>query len=191
MSPDDRWRLRHMTDAAEQALAFVQGRKRADLDTDAMLRLRPAPIAGATSRGAREGLSLHRGRCCGPECSITQRHLTITLQPAWRAALRDAGTRARGRGCQSEVFNCESPGAFFSRLSERRWALVRALQGQHAIAIRELARRVGRDVRRVHEGARVLIELGLIERGAAGGVACPFDEVRIDMRMQAEPVHAA
>lgn len=39
MSPDDRWRLRHMVDAAEQALAFVQGRQRADLDTDAMLRL--------------------------------------------------------------------------------------------------------------------------------------------------------
>jgi uncharacterized protein with HEPN domain len=39
MSPDDRWRLRHMADAAEQALAFVQGRQRADLDTDAMLRL--------------------------------------------------------------------------------------------------------------------------------------------------------
>lgn len=39
MSPDDRWRVRHMADAAEQALAFVQGRQRADLDTDAMLRL--------------------------------------------------------------------------------------------------------------------------------------------------------
>ncbi len=39
MSPDDRWRVRHMVDAAEQALAFVRGRQRADLDTDAMLRL--------------------------------------------------------------------------------------------------------------------------------------------------------
>ena len=39
MLPDDRWRAQHMADAAEQALAFVQGRRRADLDTDAMLRL--------------------------------------------------------------------------------------------------------------------------------------------------------
>ncbi len=39
MSPDDRWRIRHMVDAAEQALAFVQGRSRADLDDDAMLLL--------------------------------------------------------------------------------------------------------------------------------------------------------
>jgi len=39
MSPDDRWRVRHMSDAAEQALVFIQGRQRADLESDAMLRL--------------------------------------------------------------------------------------------------------------------------------------------------------
>jgi len=38
MSPDDRWRVRHMIEAAEQAMAFIQGRDRADLDADAMLR---------------------------------------------------------------------------------------------------------------------------------------------------------
>ena len=39
MSPDDRWRVAHMVEAAEQALAFVAGRDRTNLDTDAMLRL--------------------------------------------------------------------------------------------------------------------------------------------------------
>jgi len=39
MSPADRWRIRHMIDAGEQALAFVDGRQRADLDSDPMLRL--------------------------------------------------------------------------------------------------------------------------------------------------------
>jgi uncharacterized protein with HEPN domain len=38
MSPDDLWRVSHMIDAAEQALAFVQGRARSDLDADAMLQ---------------------------------------------------------------------------------------------------------------------------------------------------------
>jgi predicted transcriptional regulator len=122
---------------------------------------------------------------------MRQRHLTITLQPDWRAALRQAGTRAKARGYQGEVLNFESPGAIFSRLSERRWALVRALQGQGEIATRELARRVGRDVKRVHEDVQVLTELGMVERGAGGGVACPFDEVHIDMRMHADQVHAA
>ncbi len=39
MSPDDVWRIRHMIEAGEQAVAFVQGRNRADLDEDVMLRL--------------------------------------------------------------------------------------------------------------------------------------------------------
>lgn len=37
MSPDDRWRIGHMIEAAEQALAFVTGRRRTDLDRDPML----------------------------------------------------------------------------------------------------------------------------------------------------------
>jgi predicted transcriptional regulator len=122
---------------------------------------------------------------------MRQRHLTITLQPDWRAALHQAGERAKARSVQGEVLNFESPGALFSRLSERRWDLVRALQGQGEIAIRELARRVGRDVKRVHADVQILTELGLVERGAAGGVVCPFDEVHIDMRLHAEPVRAA
>lgn len=39
MSPDDRWRVLHMIEAAEQALAFVHKRKRTDLECDPMLRL--------------------------------------------------------------------------------------------------------------------------------------------------------
>ena len=39
MSPDDRWRIQHMIEAAEQALAFIEGRERVDLDRDQMLQL--------------------------------------------------------------------------------------------------------------------------------------------------------
>ncbi|MCK6622258.1 MAG: DUF86 domain-containing protein [Calditrichaceae bacterium] len=39
MRKDDQVRLRHMLDAAREAVTFVQGRRRADLDTDRMLAL--------------------------------------------------------------------------------------------------------------------------------------------------------
>lgn len=39
MSPDDRWRVDHMIEACEHALAFVAGRRREDLDGDTMLRM--------------------------------------------------------------------------------------------------------------------------------------------------------
>lgn len=116
---------------------------------------------------------------------MSDRTLTITLQPDWRAALRDAGRRAHKRGYQGEVLNFESPGVFFGRLTERRWTLVHSLQGQGELAVRELARRVGRDMKRVHEDVQVLADLGLVERTERGGVVCPFAAVHIDMEIRA------
>lgn len=51
------------------------------------------------------------------------------------------------------------------------------------MAVRELARRAGRDVKRVHEDVQVLAELGLLERDGAGGVLCPYADVHIDMHV--------
>jgi predicted transcriptional regulator len=120
----------------------------------------------------------------------TGRTLTITMTPDWRAALRLSGKTAQADSYQGETLNFESPGAFFGRLTERRWSLVTALQGQGAMAVRELARRSGRDVKRVHEDVQVLTSQGLVERDEAGGVLCPFADVHIDMHVHHENVAA-
>ena len=39
MSPDDRIRITHIADFLGHAIRFVEGRKREDLDSDAMLTL--------------------------------------------------------------------------------------------------------------------------------------------------------
>jgi predicted transcriptional regulator len=114
---------------------------------------------------------------------MTARTLTVTMNADWRGALRATGRRATARGYQGEVLNFESAGAFFGKLTERRWALVHALQGRGDMSIRELARRVGRDVRRVHDDVEALAELGLVERSDSAGVRCPFEAVHIDMRL--------
>lgn len=81
--------------------------------------------------------------------------------------MHEAGRRARKRGYQGEVLNFESAGAFFGQLTERRWALLHALQGQGELAVRELARRVGRDMKRVHDDVQMPDSLaGLVERGS-------------------------
>ncbi|MFT7723809.1 MAG: hypothetical protein QM788_13435 [Roseateles sp.] len=113
-----------------------------------------------------------------------QRTLTITLNSDWRAALRQAGKQAASASYAGEVLNFETPAAFFGQLTERRWAIVRAMQGQGAMTVRELAQRVGRDVKRVHEDAQALAELGLLERDEAG-LLCPFETVHIDMELHA------
>ena len=116
---------------------------------------------------------------------MTDRHLTITLQPDWKSALRAAGQAAQADSYQGEVLNFESPGHFFGQLSEKRWDIVRAAQGKGELSVRALARVVGRDVKRVHEDVGVLTELGLLERTEAGGVICPFTSLHIDMHLHA------
>ena len=122
---------------------------------------------------------------------MTKRTLTVTMSSDWRAALRGAGRRAAARGYQGEFLNFEDAGSFFGKLTERRWALVHALQGQGPMSVRELARRVARDVRRVHGDVAILTELGLLERTESAGVVCPFDAVHIDMRLTSPHALAA
>ena len=115
------------------------------------------------------------------------RALTITTNPDWKSALRTAGHRAdaglKSGEYQGETLNFETPGAFFSRLTERRWQLLDALLGSGTVGVRELARRLSRDVKRVHEDAAALVELGLIEKDERGALNCPFENIHVDMVM--------
>lgn len=88
----------------------------------------------------------------------TRRTLTITLSPDRRAALRQAGKAVQADSDQGETLNFKSPGAFFGRLTQGRRTLVTALQGQGAMAVRERARRAGRDVKRVHEDLQASVK---------------------------------
>ena len=87
---------------------------------------------------------------------MTDRYLTITLQPDWQSALRNVAEASKKDTYQGEVLNFESPAQFFGQLTERRWNIVRAMQG-----------------------------LGLLERTENGGVICPFSSMHIDMHLNA------
>jgi len=118
-----------------------------------------------------------------------KRKLTITLDPDWKGALRGAGEKAckglRSGRYQGERLNFETPAAFFSHLTPKRWEMLRVLQGAGEVGVRELARRLGRDVRRVHDDAKALVALGLIEKTPRGALRCPYDDIHVDMHLLA------
>ena len=116
---------------------------------------------------------------------MNERYMTITLQPDWKGALRAMGKTAKADTYQGEVLNFESPGHFFGQLTEKRWELVRTAQGKGELSVRELARLVGRDVKRVHKDVVSLAVLGLLERTQSSGVLCPYASLHIDMHLQA------
>jgi len=116
-----------------------------------------------------------------------KRTLTITTGENWQDALRAAGGRAAtalGTGkYQGESLNFESPAAFFGQLTERRWQLIRMMMGRGTVGVRELARRLDRGVKRVHEDAQILVALGLLEKTESGALQCPFDDIHVDMHL--------
>jgi predicted transcriptional regulator len=116
---------------------------------------------------------------------MNDRYLTITMHPDWQGGLRAVGKAAAANSYQGEVLNFESPGHFFGQLTEKRWEIVRAAQGKGELSVRELARTVKRDVKRVHEDIVILADLGLLERTDSGGVICPYASMHIDMYLKA------
>ena len=67
-------------------------------------------------------------------------------------------------------------------LGAKRLEILRAMTGQSALPIREVARRVGRDVKAVHGDIVALISAGLVER-AEGGVLFPYDGLHVDFTL--------
>ncbi len=69
-------------------------------------------------------------------------------------------------------------------LAPLRLAIVKALVGQGPLAIREVARRVERDVQAVHRDVTTLINAGVIDR-TEKGVEFPYDRIRFEVDVTA------
>jgi predicted transcriptional regulator len=67
-------------------------------------------------------------------------------------------------------------------LSPKRADILRVMTGQGEISIREVARRVGRDVKAVHGDVHALLSAGVIERSGRG-VVFPYDGVHVDFML--------
>jgi predicted transcriptional regulator len=70
-------------------------------------------------------------------------------------------------------------------LTPKRWEIVRAMTGVGPLAIREIARRVDRDVKSVHGDVQALLKAGVIDRTDDGRVEFPYDEVHVDFVVRA------
>lgn len=85
---------------------------------------------------------------------------------------------------QGEFITFETLETMLKTLTTRRWELVSVLQRHGPMGIRELARRLGRDVKNVHTDIQVLKSIGLIE-DHEDGVCVPYDEIEAHLRLAA------
>lgn len=78
-----------------------------------------------------------------------------------------------------------SPAALFQKITPKRWELIAKLQESGVVSIRELARLLKRDIRRVHDDVVTLEEQSIIERTEAG-IRIPYDEIHTDFTLKAK-----
>jgi len=100
----------------------------------------------------------------------------------------DTKTRMR------RAFQGEKQGAFigfataellWKVITPKRWGVLRAMTGAGPVAIREVARRVDRDVKSVHGDIQALLKAGVLDRAKNGRIVFPYDEVHVDFVLRA------
>lgn len=93
----------------------------------------------------------------------------------------EATLRGKARGAH---ISFATPELFLRTITEKRWEIVRAMTGAGPMSIREVARRVGRDVKAVHSDITALVKAGIV-RKEDGRMVFPFEEVRLEVRLKA------
>jgi len=91
---------------------------------------------------------------------------------------------------QGEFLSFATAALFFSELTHNRWHMLHSMLGTGIIGVRALARQLGRDVRRVHDDAAALVQLGLLEKTKDGALHCPWGRIHVDITMLAPPSFA-
>ena len=97
------------------------------------------------------------------------------IAKAWKSGKADTSARI--------VF--ATPELLWQVLTAKRWELLKTLCGAGTVSIREAARRVGRDVKAVHGDVTALLNAGILERVAAGGIVFPFEAVQVEFTLRA------
>jgi len=92
------------------------------------------------------------------------------------------------------AFQGEEQGAFISFataellwkvITPKRWEVLKAMTGMGPMAIREVARRVDRDVKSVHGDIQALLKSGVLDRAENGRIVFSYDEVHVDFVLRA------
>ncbi|MDW5416813.1 HTH domain-containing protein [Iodobacter sp. CM08] len=112
---------------------------------------------------------------------IPQNMKTLTITIMDNAEVTRRAIAAMNGEVQGEIVAFNSAEELFDTLGCGRWALLHALLESDKLSVRELSKKLGREVKAVHRDATKLRDAGIIEAGEDGrGLFCAFDKVHVD-----------
>jgi predicted transcriptional regulator len=110
---------------------------------------------------------------------------TVTLVISSRETINRRFFRSFEGEPQGTLSSFESPALLFKVLTGKRWELLKLTTGAGPIAIREAARRLGRDMKAVHSDVHALLNAGILEKTDNGRIHFAFDAVHVDFTLKA------
>jgi len=86
---------------------------------------------------------------------------------------------------QGAVITFDTPALLFKVLTQKRWELLTALTGAGPMSLREVARRLKRDVKSVHGDVHALLNAGVLRKTDEGRIVFPFDALHVNFVIKA------
>lgn len=111
---------------------------------------------------------------------------TVTIEVSGRDTVErrmKAAFRGEAQGCFISFASHED---LWATLTANRWAILKAMTAAGPMGVRELARRVARDVKGVHTDAQALVLCGVIDKTSDAKLLFPYDAVHVDFRLEAQ-----
>ena len=109
---------------------------------------------------------------------------TVTLEVSSREAANKRFLQAFDGEPQGDVISFETPALLFKVLSGKRWEVLNLMTGSGPMTIRELARRLGRDVKAVHGDVHALLNAGILQKTDNGQIVFPFEALHVDFMLK-------
>ena len=112
---------------------------------------------------------------------------TMTLEVrSLRGALDEVANTVTGRRAMNSArISFASPELLWQVLTAKRWEILKAMAGAGPLGIREISRRVERDVKAVHGDVHALLNAGVLSKTPKGQVIFLYEAIHVDFTLKA------
>lgn len=111
--------------------------------------------------------------------------VTLDVRSPEEAAQDFVNAWKTGKAQRAARISFATPELLWKVLTAKRWEILKAMCGAGPLTVREIARRVDRDVKSVHSDLTALLNAGVLDRAETGQVVFPYESVRVEFLLRA------
>jgi predicted transcriptional regulator len=111
--------------------------------------------------------------------------VTLDVRSPDEAAQDFVNAWKTGKAQRTARISFATPELLWKVLTAKRWEILKAMCGAGPLTVREVARRVDRDVKSVHTDLTALLNAGVLDRAETGQVVFPYESVKVEFLLHA------